>query len=352
MFLKNAWYAAGWSDDLPAGTPIARTYLNEPVVLYRLPDGIPVALEDRCCHRAAPLSLGECIGDHLVCGYHGLRFDATGTCVQIPGQSAIPPGAAVRSYPLCERHNMVWIWMGEADRADEATIPDYFWLDDPGWVAARGVLPMKGHYQLLIDNLLDFTHVTYIHRNTIAGEPAEGTVPVKLERLEDGVKIARWMIDFDPPPLFAAAGGFTGKVDRWQIATWKAPATLAFDVGCAVTGSGAPDGDRSQGISIWSTHLITPETETSTHYHWAFVRNFALEDENMTKLLHNGAKLTFEEDVDIIEAQQRRLGGITLDGLIDINADAPQLQMRRMMDEMIAAERTVADATLAEKKRT
>lgn len=338
MFLKNAWYAASWSDDLPDQTLVGRVFLNEPVVLFRQEDGTPTALEDCCCHRAAPLSKGECIGDHIVCGYHGLRFDRTGTCVHIPGQPAIPPGASVRAYPVRERHNVIWIWMGDPDRADESDIPDYSWLDDPGWVSVKGVIPMKGHYQLLIDNLLDFSHVTYIHRNTIAGEPAEGTVPVKMERLEDGVKISRWLIEFDPPPLFAAAGGFNGKVDRWQIATWKAPSTLAFDVGCAAAGTGAPEGNRSQGISIWSMHLITPETETTTHYHWSYTRNFALDDEEISRLLHDGARATFMEDVDMIEAQQRNLGGTSIDHLVDINADAPPLQMRRMMAERIAAE--------------
>ena len=341
MFLRNAWYAASWADDLPAGTPIAKTLLNEPVVLFRIADGTPVALEDRCCHRAAPLSRGECIGDHIVCGYHGLRFDVTGACVQIPGQPAIPPGALVRCYPLYERHNVVWVWMGDPARADITAIPDYSWLDNPTWQSVKGVIPMKGHYQLLVDNLLDFSHVTYIHRNTIAGEPAEGTVPVKMDRLENGVRITRWLMEFDPPPLFAKAGGFNGKVDRWQIATWTAPATLAFDVGCAAAGTGAPEGDRSQGISIWSMHLITPETETTTHYHWSYTRNFALGDEKMTLLLYDGAKATFQEDVDMIEAQQRNLGGTSFDGLIDINADAPPLQMRRMMKDLIAAEGTM-----------
>ena len=337
-FLKNAWYAAIWTRDLPPATPIAKIFLNEPVVLFRTEDGEPVALEDKCCHRAAPLSVGKCIGDTIQCGYHGLRFNATGACVEIPGQSKIPQNATVRSYPVIDRWNMVWIWMGEPEKADETTIPEYFWLNDDGWKSATGYIPMKGNYQLLVDNLLDFTHVTYLHKNTLSADPEEAKVPVKVVRDEKSVSVSRWIFGHNAPPLFAKAGGFDGKVDRWQTTTWLAPSTLAFDVGCAKADTGAIDGDRSQGISIWSTHLITPETDTTTHYNWAYVRNFSLEDDQMTETLHKGAKATFEEDVTMIEAQQNRLGGISFEGLIDINADNPPLQMRRIMDELIAEE--------------
>jgi phenylpropionate dioxygenase-like ring-hydroxylating dioxygenase large terminal subunit len=313
MFLKNAWYAAIWAKDLPAGEPIAKVFLNEPVVLFRTASGTAVALEDRCCHRAAPLSRGVCLEQTIQCGYHGLQFDATGACVHIPGQSHIPPGAQVRNYPVCERHNVVWIWMGDAAKADEEKIPEYGWLDDPGWAAATGYIPMQGHYQLLVDNL----HVTYLHKNTISADPSEATVPINVERTEDSVSVSRWIYDLDAPPLFARAGGFNGKVDRWQTTTWKAPSTLAFDVGCATAGTGAPEGDRTHGISIWSMHLITPETETSTHYNWGYVRNFALDD-----------------------SQQKNLDGGSVEGLMDINADNPPLQMRRIMDNLIAAEAT------------
>lgn len=337
MFLKNCWYAATWSRDL-GEKPMARRFLGEPVVLYRQENGQPAALEDRCCHRAAPLSKGRCIGDYLECGYHGLQFDASGNCVHVPVQTKVPPDAMVRSYPVRERWNVIWIWMGDPEEADAAAIPNLSWLDDPGWVSAPGYFHLNGNYLLIVDNLLDLTHVTYVHKKTIAGDPAEGTVPVKTERLNDGVRVGRWMIDFMPPPLFQKAGGFTGNVDRWQHVTWLPPSNVYLDVGCATTGTGAPQGDRSQGISIWSSHLITPETETSSHYHWCFSRDFRLEDEDMTRLLFEGARDTFLEDLEMIEAQQDRLGGVTLDGLVDINSDNAQIQARRMLNELIAAE--------------
>jgi phenylpropionate dioxygenase-like ring-hydroxylating dioxygenase large terminal subunit len=337
MFLRNGWYAAIWSNDLN-DRPVGRTFLNEKVVLFRNASGQVAALEDCCCHRAAPLSKGELAGDYLACGYHGLKYDISGQCIEVPGQSIVPRGAKVRSYPVRETWGVVWIWMGEPAKADESRIPNLYWLADPGWAATPGYIHLKSSYQFLIDNLLDLTHVAYVHKKTLAGDPREATTPTKTERLADGVRVGRWMIDFTPPPLFAKAGNFTGKVDRWQFATWNPPATVYLDVGCATTGTGAPEGDRSQGISIWSSHLITPETEDSSHYMFCFARNFGVGDAEMSKLLYEGSKATFLEDADMLEAVQQNRRGGSLEGLIDIGADAAQLQARRMLAQLISAE--------------
>jgi len=341
MFLRNGWYAAIWSKDLQA-RPIGRTFLNEKVVLFRNGGGQAAALEDCCCHRAAPLSRGEVSGDYLACGYHGLKYDINGQCVEVPGQTMIPGGAKVRSYPVCEKWGAVWIWMGEPAKADESKIPNLFWLADPAWTATPGYIHLKSNYQFLIDNLLDLTHVIYVHKKTLAGDPREATTPTKTERLPDGVRVGRWLIDFVPPPLYAKAGNFTGNVDRWQFATWTPPSTVYLDVGCAKTGTGAPAGDRSQGISIWSSHLVTPETETTSHYLFCFARNFAVGDGDMSKLLYEGSKATFLEDADMLEAVQANRCGGSLDGLVDIGADAAQLQARRMLAQMIEAPRQAA----------
>jgi phenylpropionate dioxygenase-like ring-hydroxylating dioxygenase large terminal subunit len=337
MFLRNGWYAAGWSKDLGTG-PVARQFLGQRVVLFRGAGGAPAALEDRCCHRAAPLSRGDVVGGTLRCGYHGLRYDASGACVEVPIQTTIPPGARVRAYPVRERWNTVWIWMGDPARADDSLLPHLPWLDSPDWTATPGYLRLEANAQLLIDNLLDFTHVAYLHRATIAGDPREATTPLKTERLANGIRVGRWMIDVNPPPLFAAAGGFNGTVDRWQWATWQPPATVYIDVGCAKHGTGAPEGDRAQGISIWSTHLVTPETETSSHYSFAFARNFKLGDAEMSRLLYEGSRDTFLEDKAMLEAQQQNLAGGALDGLVDVAADAGQLQVRRALADLIRAE--------------
>jgi phenylpropionate dioxygenase-like ring-hydroxylating dioxygenase large terminal subunit len=339
MFLRNGWYAALWSHELK-DKPVAKTFLNEKVVLFRTTSGRSGALEDRCCHRAAPLSLGELSGEYLACGYHGLKFDLSGKCVEVPGQSQVPSGARVRGYPVNEKWNVIWIWMGDPTKADPAKIPDMPWLSDPKWATTPGRLYVKSNYQFIIDNLLDLTHVSYVHKNTLAGDPREATTPTKTERLNNGVRVGRWMIDFVPPPLFAKAGNFNGKVDRWQFATWHPPSTVYLDVGCAEAGTGAPQGDRSKGISIWSSHLITPESEHSSHYMFCFSRDFSVNDASMSKLLYEGSKATFMEDIDLLEAVQANRVDGSLDGLVHIAADAAQLQARRMLDTMIGAEST------------
>ena len=132
MFVTNVWYVAAWDDEI-GRQPLARRLLNEPVVLYRGSDGGPIALEDRCCHRHLPLHKGEIEGDNIQCGYHGLTFDRHGQCISIPGQTTVPPGAQVRSYPVVERDRWIWIWMGDPKRADTAPIPAFHWLTDPSW---------------------------------------------------------------------------------------------------------------------------------------------------------------------------------------------------------------------------
>jgi phenylpropionate dioxygenase-like ring-hydroxylating dioxygenase large terminal subunit len=338
MFLRNAWYTAAWSKDL-TDKPMARTIVGENVVLFRGANGQVAALEDRCCHRAAPLSKGAVVGGLLQCGYHGLKYDAQGRCVEVPVQPVVPPGASVRSYPVRQKWNVVWIWMGEPEKADESKIPELWWLDNADWKLTPGYLHINANGQLLVDNLLDFSHVSYLHPKTLAGDPREAVTPVKTERLPEGLRVGRWMIDYEPAPLFAAAGGFNGNVDRWQFANWRPPSLVFMDVGVATTGTGAPDGDRSQGISIWSTHMITPETETSCHYHFGFARNFKHDDEATSKLLYEGSLATFLEDREMIEAQQKNLDGGKLDGLVDINADTAQLYARRVLDDLIRAER-------------
>lgn len=341
MFLRNAWYVAAWDREV-GRLPLARTILNEPIVFYRTEDGSPVALEDRCCHRHLPLSLGNIIGDDLQCGYHGLVFDATGACVEVPGQSSVPPDGRVRSYPLVERWNWVWIWMGDPERADESLIPDWWWADHPEWACTMpDMLPIACNYQLITDNVLDTTHLAYVHASSI-GNAAINEFPAKTERDERRVRMTRWILDCPPPPMYKAAGGFTGNVDRWQIVDHIPPCFSVNDAGCAEVGSGAPEGDRSQGIEIKALSAPTPETERTTHYFFAFVRSFSLDDPATERVFGEDFVDVFREDVAVLEAQQRMLETRPDAPLIDINVDAAPLAARRMLDEMIASEREPA----------
>tara|TARA_R110002110_G_scaffold82122_9_gene213551 strand:+ start:10060 stop:11076 length:1017 start_codon:yes stop_codon:yes gene_type:complete len=336
-FVKNAWYVAAQSAEV-ADDVLGRTICGDPVVLFRSSDGTPAALEDRCCHRHLPLSLGKRVGDRVQCGYHGLEFDTAGACVSVPGQSRVPPGAAIRSYPVVERYRYIWIWPGDPAKADETLIPDYHWNDDPAWISNTGYFHVEGNHQLLVDNLLDLSHVQFVHASTLG---ADGVTDAPLDTRRDGntIHIDRWIMDKAPPPMFASARNFPGNVDRWQLITWTAPVHVVIDAGCADAGSGARDGNRDAGITVFSNHTITPETEKSCHYFWHHARNFRLDDAALTATLANAAGTAFGEDVDILAAQQRSLDSAPESWRqIDINADAGVLQARRMVEGLLAVE--------------
>ena len=336
MYLKNCWYVAAWDHEV-ADIPFARRLFGRPVVLYRRGDGSPVALEDRCCHRSLPLSMGRIIGDNLQCGYHGLTFEPGGACIAVPGQTSIPPGAVVRSYPVVERHRWIWIWPGDPALADEGLIPDLFWNDGPEWAVTGTYHHVDGDYRLMIDIQLDATHVTYVHPDTLGSSSVQATPPT-VERDGGRVHINRWLIGVEPPPIWALAGGFSGLVDRWILSSYEPPTGCLFDIGAAEAGTGAPQGDRSQGITNRTSHFATPETERSCHYFWTFSRNYRIGDEALSERMRPGIYQTFQEDVDLVEAQQRGIASGRDLRQIDVNADITTIQARRLLDGLIAAE--------------
>jgi vanillate monooxygenase len=267
MFLKNYWYVAA-SDQEVKEKPLGRIILGEPIVFFRSQDGALAAFEDRCPHRRLPLSMGKMVGDALQCHYHGLRFDRGGKCVRVPGQDLIPQSARVRTYPVVERYRWIWIWMGDPALADPDKITDFHWLDDPDWGAKASYLHVEANWQLVVDNLLDLTHLAFVHETTIGNMALVEHAAVKVKRAQDNVVVTRWIIDQPAPPTFVKVGGFTSNVDRWQIIDYTPPAFLRLDVGATPTGTGAPEGRRVNGISMRNLNAITPETETTSHYFW------------------------------------------------------------------------------------
>jgi phenylpropionate dioxygenase-like ring-hydroxylating dioxygenase large terminal subunit len=337
-FLKNCWYVAAWDHEVTAA-PLARTLLCEPVVLYRTGDGTAVALEDRCCHRALPLSMGKVIGDRLQCGYHGLEFDKGGVCVKVPGQTHIPPGAAVRAYPTVERWKYIWIWMGDPALADEALIPNWWWFDHPEWDVVKGkYLRLDCNYELITDNLLDLSHLSYVHLQTL-GTTDITEFPIKTEREQNMVRMTRWIIDRPAPPMFQKLGRFTGTVDRWQIVETISPCHTQIKAGACDSGTCDPaQGEPSVGMHIRSLNAPTPETDKSTFYFFGHARDFALGDEQVSADLFKMVSQTFDEDTVILEAQQKMLDRDPSAPLIDINVDAPGLAARQMLRRDIAVE--------------
>ncbi|MAT99834.1 MAG: Rieske (2Fe-2S) protein [Anaerolineaceae bacterium] len=335
-FPLNAWYAVAWDVELKRAL-LPRTICSRPLVLYRKADGTAVALEDACWHRLLPLSKGWLNGDDVTCGYHGLVFNADGRCVFMPSQETINPSACVRSYPIVEKHRFVWVWLGDPALADPAKVPDLHWNDDPEWAGDGQLIYLKCDYRLVVDNLMDLTHETFVHAGSI-GNQAVAEAPFDVTHTENHATVTRWMLNIDPPPFWAAQLGKPGKVDRWQIIHFEPPCTIAIDVGVAPAGTGAPEGNRSQGVNGFVLNTITPETETSCHYFWAFCRNYRLKDQRATTELREGVARIFQQDEDVLEAQQRAMVANPGREFYNLNIDAGAIWARRLIDNMLAEE--------------
>lgn len=342
-FLKNAWYTAAWSHEIGREL-LARTYLNEPVVLFRQESGVAVAMADRCPHRFAPLSIGRLVGDAIECGYHGLTFDCSGSCVRNPTQPEhLPKAAKVRIYPLVERYNMLWIWMGEPALADPSRIPDFHQYDDPAWAWSGDVLNIKANYLLATDNLLDLSHAGFVHRGLLGDDKqagAEGSTEIGdtglMERRmsRDGPAVSAWK---------AAFGGYEGHVDYWFNMRWDAPGGMLLDVGVTPTGK-----DREAGVYIFDVNNLTPETDSSTHYFYGHARNYQIADPAVTQMWREALAFAFDQDRRMLEAQQRNIGNVDLMELRPVmnKADHASVQARRIMKRLIDAEASTTQAVL------
>lgn len=344
-FLRNSWYVAAWDFEVHRLQMMRRLILNEPVLLYRKADGAVVALEDQCCHRQAPLSAGSLRGDNVVCGYHGFTYDPSGACVRIPSQDTIPSNARVKSYPIVERQHLVWIWMGDPDKADETLIEDFPWFEDPGWRFKGERLDLKANYMLLVENLCDLTHLPYVHETTLAATAIPlNEIPVETTRDGNRVRVERWVLDTPTPAYFRLIAGFEKekRVDRWMHLEFVPPALIKVDIGAAAAGTGAREGDRGQGVTTRNCNLITPETETTTHYFWAQAQDFGLDDPTITDLDFQMVHGAFQEDVGMIEGQQRNIDRDPGFAQVNVASDIGGVQARRIVDDLIAAENRVS----------
>lgn len=338
MLLRNAWYVAAWSSEIPQSAFLARTLLNIPVTLWRDTAGKVIAFEDRCCHRGAPLSKGRLEGDSVRCMYHGLRFDRSGACVEIPGQDRIPPQAKVRTFPIVEKHKWVWIWMGDASLADESQIPDTHWLDDPEWRSLQGYTHYATNYLLIADNLLDLAHLPYVHPTTLGGDEAYAACIPEVKKLPNGVRVTRWGEGIKPAPFVQKVKNYPGSVDRWNIYDFVLPGIFLMDSGMQPTGHGAKEGKRVDAAEFRSTQALTPETDTSTHYFFAQPHNFSLDQPEVTVAIHEQVITAFKEDSEMIHAQDHSLNLMPDFKMIPIGADAALSYFRWLVAKAYKAE--------------
>ena len=348
-FLKNTWYVAANAPELDEGM-VSRTICSEQVLMFRKSDGSIAAIHDRCPHRFVPLSMGRRVGDSVECGYHGLRFDGTGACVEAPNDDETQRArTCVKAYTAVERYSVIWLWMGDAALADPDTIPVFEFLSDTDkYTCCQGYSHIKGNYQLISDNLLDLSHIHYLHPAIHQGSSfADFTNKVKLEG--DTVYSMLWRhhyrVNAAQRPFFEMPGD-AEDVEGQGHARWDAPGVLFVDTAWWDHGTTIDEGVRTP-----NAHLITPETETTSHYFWASGRNYARDNDQVTTMTAATMKNVFEtEDGPMVEAQQRDMGNSTdfLDHKpIILKADAAGVMARRIIKKKLKAETAGADAPIA-----
>ena len=351
-FPLTAWYAAA-SDVEVARSLLPRTVCKQKLVLFRKLDGTAAVLEDACWHRLLPLSMGHLNGDEVTCGYHGLVYNAQGRCTHMPSQETLNPSACVRSYPVVEKHRFVWVWPGDPTQADPALVPDLHWNDDPAWAGDGKMIRVNCDYRLVVDNLMDLTHETFVHSSSI-GQRAVAEAPFVATHGDRTATVTRWMENIDAPPFWAGqiqhALGYQGPVDRWQIIRFEAPCTVAIDVGVAQAGTGAvpPGGnagdsrlsDRARGVNGFVLNTITPETDGTCLYFWAFARNYCLGEQALTHKLREGVANIFREDELVLEAQQIAMDARPDHAFYNLSIDAGSMWARRLIDGLVAREQS------------
>ncbi len=337
-FLCNAWYVAGRSEDFEARlTPL--TLLNENIVLYRGKDGTPSALEDACPHRKLPLSMGNLKGDTVECGYHGLTFDRTGACVSAPTQGdPIPKRARVRSYPAEDRYGFLWIWMGEGAPGPIIDIPNF---DNPGWGRTeRGALTIDCNYLYVMDNLLDPSHVAWVHVTSFAGAGTDHR-PLDIEDIDEGVIVSRWIMGEPAPPYYRSMLAFGDATDRKQHYECRLPSTAINMSVYTRAGTGGPDAALPEDAYLnISYNFITPVDEDRSLYFWFQHRNSDPDNQETNARMFEGATMAFNEDKAILEAVHQGMK-FRATPYMNLGLDAGAMRFRAKLDKRIAEEQSM-----------
>jgi vanillate O-demethylase monooxygenase subunit len=326
-FVRNAWYAAAWSEEI--GRELSERWIcGIPIVFYRREDGVAVALEGTCPHRQYPLALGRLRGDRIECGYHGITFDCDGACAHVPGEGRAPAAMRVRAFPLHERGGLIWLYAGDPGAADPAKIAEA-WLGTPGWTSVHGTKIVEARAQLLIENLMDLSHEAFLHPETI-GNSSVAETPIVTEVLPACVRATRLMKNISPPALFAKFG-VSARIDRTQIAEFHPPGMVLTRATAASTEPGYPT------LNFVVIHCVTPETATRTRYNWAVARDYALDDPAVSEGWQTGTSAIFDQDVAALGAQEARLQRLTADHIeLSIPGDAAALAARKLVKGLCA----------------
>jgi vanillate O-demethylase monooxygenase subunit len=347
MFPKNTWYVACTADELK-DKPLGRQICGERMVFYRALANQVAAVEDFCPHRGAPLSLGFVCEGKLVCGYHGLEMGCDGKAIAMPGQR-VRGFPAIRSFAVVERYGFVWVWPGDKALSEPEKIPHLDWFENPDWAYGGGLFHINCDYRLMIDNLMDLSHETYVHASSI-GQKEIDEVPCQTVVEGDLVTTSRFMHNITAPPFWKMAlrGNNLADdvpVDRWQICRFTPPSHVMIEVGVAHAGKGGYDAAPEHKASSVVVDFITPETETSIWYFWGMARRFNPTDAALTDSIREGQRKIFSEDLQMLELQQRNLLAHPNRALLKLNIDAGGVQSRKVLDAWLTQERSAAAAS-------
>lgn len=355
LFLRNIWYVAGWSSEFKSSLPLGRTIIDEHVVLYRTTNGKLVALEDRCAHRWAPLSLGRVEGDNLRCMYHGVKYGADGRCVEIPGQDRVAKTLCVRTYPVIEKFRFVWVWMGDAGMADPNLIPDLSMLDQTWRRVYVGNLDYEASYFLINDNLLDLSHLSFLHEKTL-GRPVSTPMVSRpkprilggseAKPLHNGVRVEGWQSGLHSRivtlPKNVPDGDYWSRVDYLVPGIYIALGQMYPD-GTAEECKGLPPGAErvplSDGMGI---QAVTPMTTRQTRYYFSVGLRASDMEQEESEAVWDIVKEAFSEDLQMIHAQQRMIDTYPGQRMAGIAADRGLVLFRNLMKRLIADETSVA----------
>lgn len=341
-FVRNIWYAGSWADAVAPETLLYRKIINEPLLFTRREDGTPVVMSNVCPHRFAPLHLGCKTGDRVRCGYHGLEFDSEGKCVHNPNTpGTIPAAMKVPTYPVVEKDTMLWVWMGDQP-PDESLIPDFSVMNEgDGLSRGRSHFTMKVNVELIANNVMDLSHASFLHAGLLA-TPEHANAEIKVTQEGRTVTCARWSRNVPVPQVFDLLFRRDNKnVDFWTSMRWDPPSCFRLDVGCH-----APGETREQGAGYMGIHILTPETETTTHYHVGIVRKPVAEgDQEFEAEIAKLRLHAFQgQDEPMMEAMQEMLG---VDELLRrqpvlFSVDTGPVRMKRVLEQLLAKE-TPAD---------
>ena len=339
MWVRNAWYVAAWEHEIEPGRIVARTIIDQPMVFYRTSAGRLVALEDRCCHRFAPLSLGRLEGDDLRCMYHGLKFSPDGRCIEIPGQKQIPQSACVRRYAVHQGGSWVWVWMGDEKDADSRAVPTSIALDDPGYRLKAGQLDYDAHYLLIDDNLLDLSHLSFAHEKTLGMDmPQWADLRPRMTTLDRGLRFQRWHTDHSPRGFMRKLGE---RVDVWTTYDFLFPGVFLQRTGFYPAGTADKAGrGEPQGTPLFwrlDEQAVTPVGERRSRYFYAAGARTGDIDPDRLDRLFAVTETAFHEDKSIIEAQQKMIDREPGRRMLPTSLDAGPTQFRKMVDALLTS---------------